>query len=287
MAYESGWPDVLPRPVHRRMEQVEPKNAWFRIYKVASGVYSIVEPFHYEEPISFLVEGSQRAMLLDTGMGLYDIKREAEALTRKGLFVVNSHWHYDHIGGNYQFDDIWAFDNDFEVSKIEAGMPASEVSYSMTPEWLAAPLPEGMDASQYMIRPCKVTRRLSHLEEIDLGNRILVVHHTPGHSPGGLCLLDKSTGILFTGDTYYPGALFANLERSEFDVFLKSLIYLDSILGDVNFVCPSHNESKVDKAEISSALSGFLKVKKGEAGCTVTEHARVYKFGRFSVELPR
>jgi glyoxylase-like metal-dependent hydrolase (beta-lactamase superfamily II) len=268
------------------MQERTSKNPWFRTYKVSDGIHSIVEPFHYEEPISFLIEGIERAVLLDTGMGLYDIRAEAESITSLPLAVVNTHWHYDHLGGNYQFSDVWAGDNDFEVEKIEAGMLSEDVAHSMTPEWVCASLPRDLDPATFHIRPCKVTRRLRHLEEIDLGGRNLIVHHTPGHSPGGICLYDTKDRILFTGDMYYPGALFANLERSNFEEFVVSLTYLNDMLGEVSFVCPAHNESKVPKEEITAAYVGFLKVRSGQAEYTTQGKAKVHRFGRFSVALP-
>lgn len=112
----SGWPEVLPRPIHRSLPRRITKDPWFEVYEIGSRVYSIVEPYHYEETISFVVEGDNFAVLIDTGMGVGDIRAEAENLTSRPLVVINTHWHYDHIGGNYQFKDVWAYDDDFEIS---------------------------------------------------------------------------------------------------------------------------------------------------------------------------
>ncbi len=62
-------------------------------------------------------------------------------------------------------------------------------------------LPDGFDPSGYAIQLAQVTRRLKHLEMLELGGRTLQVHHTPGHSPGSIRLWDSRDGLLFTGDT--------------------------------------------------------------------------------------
>lgn len=286
MGHVFGWPEVLPRPVYKTLKKLEPLDPWFEIYEVSSGVYAIYEPFHFEEVISFVIHGDERAILLDTGMGVGDIRAEAETLTSLPLVVVNTHCHYDHIAGNYQFEKVWAFDNDFEAGKIERGLTTEEISDRMRPEMVCAPFPEGFDPSTYEVRRSRVTRRLRHLEEIDLGNRTLVAHHTPGHSPGSLCLYDKGDGILFSGDTYYPGTLYCNLERSNLDDYVKSLKYLADMASDVSFVATSHNEAKVPTQEIADALEGLLKIQSGEAEYILRGDTRHYRFDRFLVEYP-
>jgi len=288
MAHASGWPEILPRPIHRELPHLKSLDPWFEIYQVAEGVYSLVEPYHYEETISYLITGRDRAVLIDTGMGVADVRAEVRNLTSLPVILVNSHWHWDHIGANHQFDEIWAFDDDFEVGKIERGMSVAECAEAgfLRPESLCRPLPAGLDPATYELRPCRVTRRLQHGEEIDLGGRSLIVHHTPGHSPGGICLLDTKDRILFTGDTYYPGTMYANLERGDFDVFCDTMEYLAGLVPEVGSVSPSHNESRIPASELLGAYAGFQRIRDGEAPCTIVGDVRLYDFGRFRLERP-
>ena len=283
---ESGWPGVLPREVHSTLERIEAQDPWFEIYRVSDETYAIIEPFHFEEAISYLITGKNRAILLDTGMGVGDLRGEVERLTSLPVAVLNTHWHYDHIAGNYQFDDIWAFDDDFEVGKIARGLSFEEIGYKFDKEWVCAPLPDGFKPSEYCVRGSTVTRRVKHLETLDIGGRVLTVHHTPGHSPGSICVFDEQLRILFSGDTYYPGRMYCNLERSEFKAFLASLEYLSELAGNAVFVSPSHNEAKVPTTEISDAHEAFLRIAAGQAASRLEGKARVYRFDRFSVELP-
>lgn len=290
MAHASGWPGVLPRPIHRELPRLDSLDPWFEIYQVSEGVFSLVEPYHYEETISYLITGEERAVLIDTGMGVADLRAEVENLTKLPVVMINSHWHWDHIGANYQFEEVWAFDNDFEVGKIERGMSVEECSAAgyLRPESLCRPLPAGFDPATYELRRSTVTHRLKHLEQVHLGGRVLVIHHTPGHSPGGICIYDTADRILFTGDVYYPGTMYANLDRSDFDVYYQTMRYLASLAPHIRSVSPSHNESRVLPAELIAAESGFREIVSGRAPHTVLpDGVRLYDFGRFRLERPR
>jgi glyoxylase-like metal-dependent hydrolase (beta-lactamase superfamily II) len=80
--------------------------AWFETTEVEPGIHAIEEPFHVERVKSYLVTGEDRAILVDTGMGVANIRDEVGRLTGLPVTVINSHAHWDHIGGNALFDDI-------------------------------------------------------------------------------------------------------------------------------------------------------------------------------------
>jgi glyoxylase-like metal-dependent hydrolase (beta-lactamase superfamily II) len=147
-------------------------------------------------------------------------------------------------------------------------------------------LPPGFDATAYEIRPSPVTRRLRHLEAIGLGGRTLTVHHTPGHSPGSLCLLDSRDGLLFTGDTFYPGTLYAHLEGSDFDAYLQSMRYLVKLLDQASHLCPAHNKAYVPKETLVRVLDAFDRIAAGQATFERHGKSRLYRFEGFGVMLP-
>jgi glyoxylase-like metal-dependent hydrolase (beta-lactamase superfamily II) len=99
----SGWPEGLPRPGNRGFSRVGSLSPWFEIYLIAEDTYAILEPNHFEEVVSYLILGRKRALLFDTGMGIGNIEAEVGRLTGLPIIVVNSHFHYDHIGGNHLF----------------------------------------------------------------------------------------------------------------------------------------------------------------------------------------
>ncbi len=289
----SGWPKILPRPGNQKLERLESAHPlrvswgspWFEIYKVSAGTFALLEPRHYEEVISYLILGDEQAVLLDTGMGMGDIQAEVERLTHLPVVVVNSHGHYDHVGDNYRFAEVWAFDADVEVARIERGLTRAQCEKYLWPGSFLD-LPPGFDPATYEIHPCRVTRRLDHLEAIKLGGRTLTVHHTPGHSSGSLCLFDSRDGLLFTGDTFYPGAMYAHFDDSDFGAYRQSMKYLVGMLDQVRHLCPAHNEAYVPKETLARVLNAFERVAAGQAAFELEDGIRAYRFEGFSVTLP-
>ena len=115
------WPDALPRPGNQRLKRLESASPWFEVYQVSAGTFAILEPHHAEEVISYLVLGTERTVLIDTGMGIGNIQAEVQRLADGPVIVVNTHAHFDHVGDDHRFAEVWAFDNDSEIARIERG----------------------------------------------------------------------------------------------------------------------------------------------------------------------
>ncbi|MCP4543917.1 MAG: MBL fold metallo-hydrolase [Chloroflexi bacterium] len=281
----SGWPNVLPRPGNTRLRRLQSISSWFQVYQVSEDTFAILEPHHYEETISYLILGDEQAVLLDTGMGIANIRTEVEQLTSLPVIVVNSHSHYDHVGDNCRFTEVWAFDNDREVACIERGRSRAECKRHLSPGSYLD-LPSDFDLAAYEIKPSPVTRKLHHLDTIELGRRSLEVHHTPGHSAGSICLLESRDGILFTGDAFYPGMLYAHFIDSDFDTYRHSMEQLLDLFDQVNFLCPAHNEVCVSKETLAKVRDAFEQIAAGQSKFQVEENARVYRFEGFGLMLP-
>ena len=85
---ETGdWWDELPRPQWAEFEKINTNQAWFDVYRIRDHIYALHEPGQFEEVISFLIVGDDRALLFDTGLGIGDIKAVVAALTDKPLLV--------------------------------------------------------------------------------------------------------------------------------------------------------------------------------------------------------
>ena len=92
------WYDSLPRPSFSRFKKVSTAVKWFEIYEITTNNFIFYEPRHFEEAISNLVIGDDKAVLIDTGCGIGDLYQAVKEITNKPVRVVNTHTHADHLG---------------------------------------------------------------------------------------------------------------------------------------------------------------------------------------------
>ena len=130
----------------------------------------------------YVVAGKEKAMVIDTSIGLTNVRQEAEKLTGLPLLCVNTHGHGDHMGGNWSFDTAYMNLKDLPVA--EESMNEPEVK-------------EGMERLGLRYPP------FQHIEDgmvFDLGGLRIEAIYLPGHTAGEIVLLDRQDRLLFSGD---------------------------------------------------------------------------------------
>lgn len=250
------------RRQYRFLERVEAADPWFEVYKPAPQVFAIYEPFQSEETISYLILGHKRAVLFDTGMGIGDLKKTVSALTRLPVIVLNSHSHNDHVGDNWQFSTIYAFDLDFTHHNSYGSRDDAQAE--IAPDQICGELPKGFDPKTYSTRPWRITRYVHDGEKIDLGGRTLEVLATPGHTPDSMSLLDRDNGLLFTGDTYYPGTIWLYRPETDLDAYAASIHKLAALAPDVKTVLGAHNVPVAPPSVLPKLVAAFEQVRSGQ-----------------------
>ena len=179
---------------------------WFTIDKIDDTTYIISEYRHWEETHCYLLIGSKRCLLIDTGLGICNIYEQVRKLTDKPVTAVATHIHWDHIGGHKFFPDFYA--HRAELDWLNGKFPLSiQTVHDMVID--RCDLPDGFDVSKYEMFQGSPTSVLEGGEIIDMDDRKIEVLHTPGHSPGHLCFWEQERGYIFTGDLIYKGTLFA------------------------------------------------------------------------------
>lgn len=88
--------------------------SYFTTFKINDHIYQIKDAMGV---LTTLVIGKQKALLVDTGYGLENLKEYIEKMNNKPLIVVNSHGHMDHTGGNYLFDEVYIHPLGIELCK--------------------------------------------------------------------------------------------------------------------------------------------------------------------------
>ncbi len=278
------WCSQLPRPEYKTLERVLPDESWFEVYRIRPGVFAIYEPKQFEEVISYLILGDKRALLFDTGLGVGKISAVVSRLTPLPVSVINSHTHFDHVGGNAEFHDIWNLELSY-TRKNSLGQTNVYSRDALAPERLCGPLPSGTDAGSYSIRPWKSTHALRDGQQFDLGGRILEVLFTPGHAPDSVSLLDRRNGLLFTGDTFYPGPIYLFVPETDWAAYVRSVNRLAALEPQIKLLLPAHNVPVADAIFLARLAAAVRQVNRGQAKAQVTEGHREYLFHGFSLLL--
>mgnify|MGYP001161415413 FL=1 len=275
------WWSALPRPQWSKLEPVPQNQAWFEVYRVTEGVFAIYEPRHFEEVISYLILGDRQAVLLDTGMGIGDMKRLAGELTPMDIIVLNSHTHFDHVGGNYQFDTIYAMDTPFSRDRSKGTPPDEARAYVGEGQFWKAP-PEDFSPEAYQIRPFTITHVICDGDTMDLGGRTLEILHTPGHAPDEISVMDRTNRLLFTADTFYPAHMYTHFPESDFDTYVETARRLAGLADKVDWLLPAHNYTPVDAEYLKKMYAAFQTIREGGGEYeTLDEGIRKYTFDGF------
>ncbi len=265
-----------------------PKSDWFRIAEVAKDIYVVEERYHVQ---SYLVNGKDRSALIDTGMGFRDIQRALHPLLRDDVIVLNTHWHYDHVGGNRFFESVGI--SPLERALVEKGWSQAVLMELHVRACLrqGVPLPVGFDPESYEIPGTVPAFDINDGDRFDLGDRVLEAIATPGHTHGSTSFLDRATRSVFVGDWVDRGTLFVHFEDSDLDEYLDSLRKIHRFRGEFDWLLPGHNTYPLPAAFLDDAETGFQDIREGRVkgqafneGGTPTLY---YPFDEFGVLVKR
>ena len=249
---------------------------WFETEKIAEDTYRISEPRHREETNCWLLLGSNSALLFDSGMGVADIGSVVRTYTDKPCTTLASHVHWDHIGGHGSFEKFYVHENEREW--IESSFPISRED--VLAELGKGELPYGFNSKDYTLFQGKASAILRDGDSIDLGGRKLEVIHTPGHSPGHICLWEAERGWLFTGDIVYKGSIYADFPSTDPEALLASIEKIAAL--PVKRIFPGHHGLDIE-VDIITEMSKELRGLK-ERGM-LRHGAGEFSFGEWGIRL--
>lgn len=194
---------------------------WFTIEQIDRDTFSISEYKHWEETHCYLLCGEKYAILIDTGLGVSNIRKIVDSLTKLPVMTVTTHVHWDHIGGHKYFDNIAVHEAEKDWLSVRFPIPLQVVKNNLTR--LPCDFPRDFDINAYQIFQGIPQRILHDGDFLNLGGREIQVVHTPGHSPGHCCFYEPERNYLYSGDLIYKGSLDAFYPTTDPKLFYQSI----------------------------------------------------------------
>ena len=185
---------------------------------------------------SFLFEGTDRAMLVDTGFGTLPLRELTAGLTSLPVFVVNTHTDRDHTGRNREFRPVLM--HPAEMDRYQSSLPEGCAMEDVRPLW------EG--------------------EVIDLGHWRFEVILTPGHTPGSIMLLEREKRMLISGDTIQDDTIFLFGAGRNMPAFQSSLQRMLDRADTFDAIWPSHGSYPLKPDVIPGILRGTRELLDGK-----------------------
>lgn len=201
-----------------------------------------------------LIEGKEKALLIDTGYGIGDLKGLAEQLTDKPLMVANTHFHGDHSAGNGQFAEVYC--HEYDVPYLEEQMGRTQGRL----------LPPGDFYRQEDVVPAVPYKviGLKNGDFLDLGEgRRVEVIHMPGHTAGGCMFLDHKTHLLFSGDAVLatPTLIIERFPNPFYPEYMTVTAFRDALLKftgrvhEVEAIYSGHGRQGIDNSYLTDMLA--------------------------------
>ncbi len=235
---------------------------FFEAEEIAPKSWKIRDVFVAESNIyyCYLVEGKDYALLIDTMMGFGNLHEFCKTLTDKPIKLVNTHAHWDHIGGNFNFDEFYIHHREIglfqeslvytrqQVADVAMRMARDEYKELFTPEYIEAP------------KPMKLFPVYDG-DIFDLGGKQLEVVEVGGHSAGSIALIDKQTRIAYAGDVCNSNTLLELPTSLPVEAYFKSLLHLKEHQNEFDTMYGGHEI--YDKTILDEAVETVKKVLDG------------------------
>ena len=250
---------------------------WFTVDRIDNETLIISEYRHWEETHCYLLNGKEKSLLIDTGLGISNIYDRVRSFTNKPIVAVATHIHWDHIGGHKYFPEFYAHAE--ELDWLDGKFPLTiETIKEMVVD--RCDLPDGFNVDDYVFFQGTPTKILNDHDVIDIGGREIEVLHTPGHSPGHLCFWEKEKGYLFTGDLVYKDILFAYYPSTDPKAYLSSLEKVAAL--PVKRVFPAHHSLDIQLEILIRIANAFRQLK---AAGKLHHGSGTYHYGDWGVWL--
>jgi glyoxylase-like metal-dependent hydrolase (beta-lactamase superfamily II) len=203
---------------------------YYAVADLGQRAFAIGEPKYGQCNFSYLIVGTQRALLFDTGPGVRDISPLVRSMLPASmpLEVLPSHLHFDHTGNLHHFDHVVLPDLPALHDQVRDG--SFHLGFYQSLGFV-----EGFPRV-----PFHVSRWIEPGAVLDLGGRRLEMLSLPGHTPDSVVLYDRQANRVFAGDFIYPTSIYAFLPHADLSSYAASARRLRDLIDDRTRVYGAH-----------------------------------------------
>ncbi len=176
---------------------------YVEVFKIRDNVWAMLAPCTHAvgDNWLYLIEGPEKAIFIDNGYGIGDLRGLGEMLTGKPCITAPTHFHGDHAGGSAQFDQVYCHQYCADMIKHQLYTREDWEKFNH--------YGEAQHRYYYLekdVLPSFESNPIGCPDHyiINLGEDYdIELIHTGGHAPGLSCFLDKKGRILYTGDAVF------------------------------------------------------------------------------------
>lgn len=207
----------------------------------------------------YLVEGSEKAALIDTATGTGDLRTYVETLTDKPVSVILTHGHCDHASGAAWFEDVYLSEEDYELVKFHASMEMKKGYVEFTRSDIFSKLIE----EDFCPVRTKGYKPLKDGQCFYLGGVTLEAIALPGHTRGMTCILNQEERSVLLGDACNHSVFLWDQESLTVEEYKKSLVKFKSQEDRYDKVYFSHSGPAADKTILDGVIQVCDDIMKG------------------------
>lgn len=234
-------------------------NQFFKVEKIDTNIFRIAG---VNGELMYLIEGKDKAALIDTGTGIGNLKELVEKITNKPLTVIITHGHVDHAPGSSLFDNVYM---SFADKKLYSEHDTLDTRKGFT----GASYKEAKNLKADDYTPVKSSDNFKDLKDgtiFNLGGTTLEAIAVPGHTMGMTAILIKEKRILLTGDSCNFSTFLFDENASGLTTYQNSLKnLLAKTNGKFDKIYISHMSGNAPKSLVSDMISLIDEIKVGKA----------------------
>lgn len=231
----------------------------YEVKKIYENTYSIKEEgFEGLDSYMYLLVGEEKALLIDCGYGIIDLKKIIGEITDKPVICICTHGHHDHVMGVCQLGDCYIHSVDAEIFSFNTCEPLLKM-YSTKNVLKKHLISDGFEdfAKEWVNKKYPLPKFLDDIPYFDLGNRKVSWRRIPGHTQGSIAVYDEKYSAIFDSDGATRGVWIYLFESSSLSDYIRMLEdylkFIDENGIKRKFV--AHYGEELDRTDIVNLIS--------------------------------